>query len=118
MIARSTISRLRNLCIGDSSLKTVLGGVEIAERPAEQALSEDLNVEKTGSQVEMTYFRRDCLIFFSSFELCVPAPPCTAINEIGDIAVQMVLTKTRNCDGKGISFPKRKATMKVQQQKR
>jgi len=48
MIARSTISRLRNLCIGDSLLKTVLGGVEIAERPAEQALSEDLNVEKTG----------------------------------------------------------------------
>lgn len=50
IIACSTISRLRNLCVGDSLLKTVLGGVEIAERPAEQALSEDLNVaiEKTG----------------------------------------------------------------------
>jgi hypothetical protein len=44
MIACSTISRLRNLCIWDSSLRTALGGPEIAERPAEQALSEDLKV--------------------------------------------------------------------------
>ena len=50
MIACSTISRLRNRCTEDSLLKTAPGGVEIAERPAEQALSEELNVaiEKTG----------------------------------------------------------------------
>jgi hypothetical protein len=49
MIACSTISRLRNLCIGDSLLRAVIGVIEIADRPAEQALSEDLNVaiEKT-----------------------------------------------------------------------
>lgn len=49
MIACSTISRLRNLCIGDSLSRTALGGVEIAERPAAQALSEELNIaiEKT-----------------------------------------------------------------------
>jgi hypothetical protein len=39
----------------DSLLRTALGGVEIAERPAEQALSEELNVaiEKTVEMNQM-----------------------------------------------------------------
>ena len=60
MIARSTISKLCILCIGDSLSRTAVNVLGIAERPAEHALLEysKIAVEKTKMVVSKITRRR------------------------------------------------------------